>query len=268
MNHLMIKIVNITIDDYVIKAIDYSITKWINDDLQNQSEVGRGQLEAFLAVLNSNDNFDLNNYILLYNFYDVMYNIISSSLPMYVNTEEWRHDDEDGFPTYTVEDFINIVITQEEADDDDIYQTLASGNDDYKSKLSMEYDTELYVNFVNKAFHHPDYKYKKNLIELEDNISDEIKGLYTDLGLNQLFIFNDLVDATSAAIWSNALAYSLVSLYEEKSSMLLFILGKDPDININDILNTIAASIRSTSTMVIDPFKYVVDNISDLLANV
>ena len=257
--NVTLNILNISVSNYVPMVIDNAVSKWTTDKFTLDND--KGKLEAFLTVLNNETDEVLNNYILLYNFYKVLYDITLFSLPEYVNTDEWRRDDEDDYPLHRLEDFIPDVISNTDKDDDYIYSILSSDYNKYCTVLSIKYDIELYNLFINKI-----KNVNSNLINLEDNIIDIIKRMDCLIEMRNLDEHDDaLYNTISHAIYNSIISYALVSLHEEKDNMLLLILDNTTDISAGMIITNIIRSIKSISGIVANSIKSAGDEINNML---
>lgn len=236
-------ILNISIEDYTIKVIDYAITKWIESPI---AEISKGSAVAFLKVLNGDYkviNVTDYDYNILYNFYRVLYNCTNEVLPEHLDPDYNEEGDEEYLKFLSVEDMVPEVA--------DVNSDLNSGYDEYHFDLDMRNDIDIYNKFL-EVIKDSMYPNALALTKLKGAIGNQIEFFCNQ---NRFTTFMNLPIYMTNILYDDLIKYALVSLYKEKDSIQLLLYGYASDIDLNKLCDAIWGSIKSVHTMITESFN-------------
>lgn len=255
-----LKILDVSIDDYTIKVIDYAIEQWkqIESPMLN---LNKGSLTAFLKVFNADytaECVDLSDYDMLYNFYRVLYDSINTVLPEYVDANaEYDDADTDKFPKFlSVEDMIPEVS--------DLGSDLDCGYDEYHLALDKLNYAYLFDKFIEKIKDIDDPK-AIWFRQLKDHLRTHIIAFYDGYNIYTKDIITDIVDITTNNIYDMISMYAMTVKHPKRDSILLLLYGNNNEINLIELCNDIFENIKTAKNIINAPFALASMYIDNLL---
>ena len=254
-----LKILNVDIDDYVIRAIDYAIGEWVTSPAAKMKN-NAGSLYLFCSVLDNIGNpqeRELYGYVPLYNFYRTLYICITNMLPEYLNPDS---DDEDClYDFYSAEDMIKEIVDEEE------YPVLASGYDEYQFKLDDFYNRAIWSLFIDSIDKDTNDEYAKKILSLPSLIKDKLELFYKGIGISDSDL-NKFSSISSSNMYDQIGHYALANYYDQKDTILSILYNDNfnDDTAIAELYKYIWQRIKTIKPVIMQCFKGAYINIDRL----
>lgn len=254
-----LNVLDVTIDEYVYKVIDYAITRWVDSPA---AKMDMGSLNLFLKVLNyeyeGNKADNIYDYSALYNFYTILYNCADEALPEYTDIDQ---DDEDcNLKFIGAEDMIPELVDENNA--------LYLGHDEYYCDLRRKDDINLFNKFL-EIIKNDDNPKAIRLANLKNNIQSNLEYFYDQIGITDKTIpsIADFVVITAIKMYDSIASYAFVSLDKEKDEIMAMVYDNEVNISVNrlyELCDIIWKRVKSVSYMVTDPFTNTITDFNDL----
>lgn len=244
------EVLNISIDDYVPMVINCAITSWLAITRE------KGQKHVFLTLLNSekHESYLYQNYVLVYNFYRVIYGCMVNYLPVCINPYETDQD------LYT-DDNILENLSANIVDKDSI---LIKGFSDYRYAIESYYNKTLVSQLV-CSININNFIILSKVTKLFKNMKEYFIDYYKDLGVPEDCI-KKIAYASATKVYDRIIINAVS--YMEKTTiddiLLLIYKSNNDDVDENNVIKALIKAIKDNK-MTIHEYTCPCDHIINMI---